>query len=347
LIALRLFGFLIFDAVIKKIYSSKIRLLFLVLCWLNPWFLFESLLYNPSYLFFFSAIHIWTAFNMRTTSSVFYSFLHVLAIGMTLQLHYSWPILVIISAYLFYTKTIKINFIGVFFGVLATILSLIPYFIEVMASPALLHNTDKLADARYIGWGGVHIYPVFKSILYWIRYSSFLFPNKLITGVSLEWLPVNNNIKGYSIYMWRIVLFGFGCLSLILSIMANYAAWMKIKNIFPVRQINSNAVTGSDWILLYTMGAFIAVLISAILSPITLIYWHLMLAFPFSLFPLLSFIFDENIFMRKYLSFNVFLLTISVYFISINLIASQDSQKYSYKVSYKEQTETYIKQQGF
>jgi len=346
LIALRFIGFLLFDNVIKRIYSSQIRLLFLVLCWLNPWFLFESLLYNPSYLFFFSAIHMWTAFKLRSESSAAYSFLHVLSIGMALQLHYSWPILVIITAYLFYTKTIKINFLGIALGVLATILSLIPYFIEVVGSPAILHNTDKVADARYIGWGGVHVYPVFKAILYWLRYSSFLFPNKLITGTSLEWLPVADNLRIYSLYIWRAILFGFGSISIVLSVTASYLAWNKIRAIFTIRQTNSNAVVDTDWVLLYTVGAFIAVLISAILSPITLIYWHLMLVFPFALFPLLSLAFYDKKIQKKYLSLTTFILMTSFYFICVNLVASQDSQKYSYKVDYAQQTKIYIKQQG-
>lgn len=346
LIALRFIGFLIFDNVIKRIYSSKIRLLFLVLCWLNPWFLFESLLYNPSYLFFFSAIHIWTAFNMRSSSSVFYSFLHILSIGMALQLHYSWPILVIITAYLFYTKTIKINFLGISLGVLVTILSLVPYLIEVIGSPALLHNTDKVADARYIGWGGVHVYPVLKAILYWLRYSSFLFSNKLITGSSLEWLPVADYLRIYCLYVWRAILFGMGGVSIILSVTASYFAWYRIRPIFARRQTNNHTVIDTDWLLLYTIGAFMAVLIAAILSPITLIYWHLMLVFPFALLPILSLAHCDKKIPKKNLLLDRFILITSFYFICVNFVASQDSQKYSYKTDYVEQTKIYIKQQG-
>ncbi|MGL5505908.1 MAG: 3-deoxy-D-manno-octulosonic acid transferase, partial [Aeromonas veronii] len=60
LLAMRLVGFLLFDAVIRQVFDDRVRLLFLVLCWLNPWFQYESLLYNPSYLFLFSAMHCWS-----------------------------------------------------------------------------------------------------------------------------------------------------------------------------------------------------------------------------------------------------------------------------------------------
>lgn len=342
LLALRLIGFLLFDSIIKKIYSSDIRLLFMVLCWLNPWFLFESLLYNPSYLFFFSAIHLWSAFQMRTSQSFSYSFLHILSIGMTLQLHYSWPILAIITIYLFYTKTIRINWIGIFLGVLATLVSLTPYFIDVIANPTILHNTDKVADARYIGWGGIHIYPVFKAILYWLRYSSLLFPNKLINGTSFEWLPVEDSFRALIMYVWRAILFSFGGISIILSCMASFAVWKKINPIIAMRQINSHTIPSEEWLLLYTMGAFFSVVISAVLSPITLIYWHLMLVFPFALFPVISFIFNNQKAPYKYFSLNSYLLIFTIYFICVNLIAANDSQKYSYNVNYKEQTEIYL-----
>ena len=102
-------SFFLLDNVVKNIFNSQIRLVFLVIYWLNPWFLFENILYNPSYLFFFSALHLWTAFKLKEEKSFIYSFLHVLSIGMAMQLHYSWIILAIMSAVLLYKNTVKVN----------------------------------------------------------------------------------------------------------------------------------------------------------------------------------------------------------------------------------------------
>ncbi|MGL4715658.1 MAG: 3-deoxy-D-manno-octulosonic acid transferase, partial [Aeromonas sp.] len=88
LLAMRLVGFLLFDAVIRQVFDDRARLLFLVLCWLNPWFQYESLLYNPSYLFLFSAMHCWSAWHMRERASFWHTIVHLLAIGMAMQLHY-------------------------------------------------------------------------------------------------------------------------------------------------------------------------------------------------------------------------------------------------------------------
>jgi signal transduction histidine kinase len=84
----------------------------MVIYWLNPWFLFENTLWNPSYLSFFTAVHFWAAFHMQQKKSFWYSFLHLLAIGMAVQLHYSWPILAVISSFLFYRGIIKIHWLG-------------------------------------------------------------------------------------------------------------------------------------------------------------------------------------------------------------------------------------------
>ena len=65
LLGLRLITFLLFDAVVKTLFSSTVRLTFMLLFWLSPWFLYDSLLYNPSYLPLFAALHFWSAFQLR------------------------------------------------------------------------------------------------------------------------------------------------------------------------------------------------------------------------------------------------------------------------------------------
>ncbi len=98
LLVLRLIGFLLLDNVIRQVFDNRwqVRLIFLVLCWLNPWLLFDSLLYNPSYLIFCAGLHFWSAWQLRQAPKLVPSFLHVLSIGLAMQLHFSWPLLVFI-----------------------------------------------------------------------------------------------------------------------------------------------------------------------------------------------------------------------------------------------------------
>ncbi|WP_325891411.1 hypothetical protein [Grimontia sp. NTOU-MAR1] len=146
LIGLRILSYLMFDAVIKAVFSQQVRLLFMVAYWLNPWLLYDSQLYNPAYLCFFTALHFWSAFKLRDKPSFTFSFLHVLAIGGAMQLHYSWPVLAVISCCLLYRRMSHPNWWGVITAGLVILASLIPYFQAYTASDELSRESD-----RYIG----------------------------------------------------------------------------------------------------------------------------------------------------------------------------------------------------
>lgn len=337
LILLHICSFILFDAVIKKIFNPQIRLVFMLLYWFNPWFLFENSLYNPSYLFFFTALHFWTAFHLRQKQSFVYSFLHLLAIGMAMQLHYSWPILVIISSFLFFRGIIKIQWLGILTATLVIFISLIPYFQELQVNHVISQNIK--SNDRYIGWGGLHIYPVLKALLYWLRYASFLFTDKLTLGATFSWLSTNPLVQAIAMYSWRALLYVIGGLTLLFTLRVNYAAWIKIKAII-LRKSNNTELSLDNWLLLYVVGTLIAILISASLSPIIFSHWHLIIIFPIALFPILSYTNDWLNNQSKTLS--KYLLPVVFYFLIVNLIAANDSKKFSYTVSYSQQAIDYI-----
>lgn len=340
LLVLRLVGFLLIDAIIKNVFSLQVRILFLLICWLNPWFQFESLLYNPSYLFFCSALHFWTAFQLRDKSNWFYSFLHILSIGLALQLHYSWPLLVLISSYLYVKKYIQISWFGVLTAVITILVSLLPYITTVMHEPTLLENPDQEAHGRYIGWGGVHVYPVLKSFLYWLRYASLLYPNKLLNTASFDWVTEHETLRVMFVYLWRTFTYAIGGLTVIVAGYANFICWQKIKSQILERP-NSRYIESDNWVIHYAFGAVLAVVIAAILSPIVLIYWHLMLVFPFALFPILILAQNKNLGVKKT---NQLFVACLCYFLLVNFVASNDSKKYSIHVDYKLQTLNYLNQ---
>ena len=225
LLAMRLVGFLLFDAVIRQVFDDRVRLLFLVLCWLNPWFQYESLLYNPSYLFLFSAMHCWSAWHMRERASFWHTIVHLLAIGMAMQLHYSWPLLAVISTYLFWRRILKVSWSGVVVAALLIGASLIPYAMEVMNNSHITQNVDPEARQRYIGWGLVHVYPVLKSVIYWLRYGSWLFASKLVNDTQFIWLAGHEYLQMAAVWLWRVVIYGVGAATVLLAAKANWQLW--------------------------------------------------------------------------------------------------------------------------
>ena len=334
LIFLHLASYFLLDSVIKDIFKTDVRLIFLVLYWLNPWFLFENILYNPSYLFFFSALHIWSAYKQREKSSFFYSMLHVTAIGLALQFHYSWIILALISLYLLYRKMVKVNWYGLFFGFVVVAVSLVPYLQTVMQNSAILHHSQD--TGRYIGWGGVHVYPVLKSFIYWLRYGSFFFPNKLIASAHFDWLGVSHVLQMIFIYGYKAIVFSVGAFTIYISYKANRYFYMVIKGKLFTR--NKSIETKQEWLFLYVFGALTGVFISSILSPIIFSYWHLIIVFPFAILPIMVYLKDYG---QKYMP--KLLIGITVYFVFINIMGAVESRKYSIHTDYVNDTKTYIK----
>jgi hypothetical protein len=338
LIFLRIIGFFLIDHVIKNIFSQEIRLTFLVLYWLNPWFLFENILYNPTYLFFFAALHFWSAYKMHSSKNFWYSFWHVLSIGMALQLHYSWILLVFISLYLFYKRSLQINWYGIFTAGAVVIASLIPYFYELLNNQAISASQHKDDKGRYIGWGAVHVYPIFKALIYWVRYASFIFTNKLVLGASFEWVTSIESLQTIIKYTYRTIVFSLGALTILITLKANWYVWQQVKKTLFTR--NDQNVNDKQWLLIYMVGAFFAIIISAALSPIVFNYWHLIMIFPFTLIPLLFFFDAQQKRLNKY--FSNFIYAIVGYLLVINLLGMHDSEKFSYKANYTEQVTNFI-----
>lgn len=338
LISLRLWSFLLFDAVFKRIFSPEIRITFMLLYWLNPWFLFETLLYNPSYLFFFSALHFWSAYHMREKSSFVFTLIHVISIAMAMQMHYSWIILALISFYLFVRKIIHISWNGLFTALVLIVLSLIPYLQEYLTNETIRTNSGNKDGERYIGWGAIHVYPIFKAIFYWFRYASFIFSNKQVLGSTFDWISSTAMVQIIIVYLFRGLFYLIGILTLWIVWKANRYSWENIKTVAWSR--NNNAVTQTQWVLLYALGAFMAILISAALSPIVFSHWHLIITFAFALFPIIAFV--DNYLKNTPKHFSLILGGVFVYFLVINIIAINDSEKFSYKTDYIKQTKAYV-----
>lgn len=340
LLAMRLVGFLLFDAVIRQVFDDRVRLLFLVICWLNPWFQYESLLYNPSYLFLFSAMHCWSAWHMRERASFWHMIVHLLAIGMAMQLHYSWPLLAVMSTYLFWRRILKVSWSGVVVATLLIGASLIPYAMEVMSNSHITQNVDPEARQRYIGWGLVHVYPVLKSVLYWLRYGSWLFASKLVNDTQFIWLAGHEYLQMAAVWLWRVVIYGVGSATVLLAAKANWQLWCELKP----RLLRSDRapVDGESWLGLYALAAVLAVLVSAALSPIIFNYWHLMLIFPYALFPILLLLVRWS---RRYPQWvGKGLLAATLFCTAVNLIAACDSTKFSYQADYKTQVLEYLQE---
>ncbi len=339
LLALRLIGFLLLDSVVRQVFDNRwqVRLIFLVLCWLNPWFLFDSVLYNPSYLIFCGGLHFWSSWQLREKPKLIPSFLHVLSIGLAVQLHFSWPLLLFISAYLLYRGVLRLHLVGVLLAAIVIFTSLLPYLQQLIADPTLAQHADPEARDRYIGWGGLHVYPVLKAAIYWLRYGSWAFTGQLVNAAVFEWISVSW-LQWLSVTAWRIALYGLAVVTMVVSLMANIYVFKRIKRHW--RRSSATQPTQEQWLLLYVLGAAVAALISAALAPIVFNYWHLTLIFPFALMPILIWL--VQVFWRG-AEKTVWPFWLAVVLaVSINVVALNGSAKFSWQADYAQQTMDYV-----
>ena len=336
---LRLAGFLLLDAVVRQALpqSTLVRLIFLLLIWLNPWVQYDSLLYNPAYLLFCAGLHLFSAWRLREQPSFWMTLIHVASIGLAMQLHFSWPLLAILSVYLWIRGLIRINWWAVVLAVAAIIVSLLPYLRQLIDNPEMARHSDPGVQDRYIGWGAVHVYPVLKSVIYWLRYGAWAFPSKLVNDAGFGWITVAPWLALVMKVIWLGILYSLSVVTMVFSVIANVSAFKRIK---PLWRAWRAPVNNTNWLLLYAFGAFVAVLISAALSPLVFNYWHLVLILPAAVLPILIWL-VQTVYRGSEANLKPIWVCAAI-LIVVNLVAMTDSRKFSWEADYEEQVLQYV-----
>ena len=305
---------------LRNYFSTSLLLLFTVLFWLTPWRVSEIYLWNPSYLFFATALHVWSAHKMYEAKSFWPSFWHLFSIIFAFQVHSSSIILVFISTLLFWRKAIKINWLGVSLAGLLGVGSLAPYAMALINNPEI---SPQMNDDRYFLFRGLlYVFPIFKSIWYWVRFSATIFPRHIFQQIEFSW-AFSEQIQWIPQILWAIVKYFMGISTTLFSIYVNYQFLKKYKESFRIWKLDIKP--GQDWLALYVALAFCSVLIAAALSPIDLIHWHLIIVFPIALFPMLFYLKRRKL---KGPTKN-FLTILFVYFTVYNVISALGSGKHS------------------
>lgn len=339
---LRLAGFLMLDSVIRQALpgSPLTRLVFLLLIWLNPWVQYDSLLYNPAYLIFCAGLHLYTAWHLRRHAGFFMTVLHVASIGLAMQLHFSWPLLAILSVLLWWRRMIQVNWVGVLVAVSLIVWSLLPYLQQLWADPSLASNPDPKVQERYIGWGAVHVYPVLKSVIYWLRYGAWAFPSKLVNDAGFDWLAFWPWIEMVMVFVWRLVVHGLAAVTLVICLVANVRAFGRVRVAW--RRSHGPVISTDLWLLLYATAAFVAVMVSAGLSPLVFNYWHLVLILPAATLPVLVWV-VKDVYRGSESNLKPLVVCASILLI-VNLVGMTDSRKFSWKADYAGQVTQYVQE---
>ncbi len=304
---------LLFLNAVSKIYSPRTVTYAAALFFLNPWFLFESISYNPSYLclgatlVLNSLVHLRCDIAKGQSSStyiqkIFFSALAVLGIGWSLQFHFSWPVLLALCGLLWLRGSIKVSYLGLALGIIIVAISLIPYFNEVLQEGFVDTSPAAYKNERYIGYGLVHVYPLFKAVLYWIRLGSLSLTHNALLQNPQEILGIAYNI----------IINILGGITALAAAYFNYKVLYKLKNEPRIHNFGREL----------SLCGLLATLIAAAAATLVLNYWQIIIMFVFCLFPILEIIERTSNINKGIVSAVVALAMV------INIQASLSSEKY-------------------
>ena len=307
----------------EKLFSTEFNpLVFVILYWLNPWRVEQSELYNPGYLFLFSAVHIYTAYIMHQKKNFWATFFHVLCIGFCFQVHFSVLIIGLSSLYLFLRKKINVNWLGFSAGAVVVFLSLIPWLIEKLSGG---NESLQTHSGAFLGRNLILVYPVIKSIIYFFRMGSMYFGRHIFSEINFAWVT--------TAYLHWMINFMFHILKWILAAGSLYFSFKWIgsylRNIVKVKNEDKSFTE------IYFLSLFLGLIGAAALSPVEFNHWHLILVFP-AIALYMSVLSRPRIQSKKYI-----LPALAGVFIVWNLFAALGSRSHSFENDYSRDFKTH------
>lgn len=272
-----LLAYFLLDRLLRETVSSRERLLFALFYWASAWRLyFSAFLWNPNYLFLLGAVHAWTAYQQRERARFLPTLLHVLALGVAFQLHGSFLILVIASAFLVLRRYIKVHIPAAVLAGAVVLASLIPWIRLVMANPDLLPAQD-----GFFGRGLILGYPIYRGVVYWLRYASLHVSEAM---AQFDFTPVLGAQLDRVLAPVVGALVKVGPVTLLVPLLANVWLWRR-KRSGGLRAFPEDGSRRS-WLHGYVRWCFLAAVATFALSPTTIMSWQALIVFHAAVLPL-------------------------------------------------------------
>ena len=240
-------AYLLLDSLARRILRPEERFLLALLYWLNPWRLFFSgFLWNPNYLLLVGAVHLWTAWRLSRERRFWISFLHVLALGLAMQVH------------------VRLHLGGALLAGLVVAATLVPWALLVASDPSFLPAGEGMP-----GQGLITVHPVLKGLAHWLRFPGLAFAHPMTCldftafgGPGLDRLkPFLGAFKGVLLPL-TVLLAGW----------ANWRLWRHRKRSWRARI--DPQVTDRAWLGGYVRWVLVASLAIFALSPTSISHWY-------------------------------------------------------------------------
>jgi hypothetical protein len=266
------------DRWLRRILTPEERLVFTVLYWLNPWRIYHSaFLWNPNYLFFFGAVHLSTAYGMRARPRPWMTFFHVLSVGIVLQLEVVALPLALASLFFWWKRYIRVHWGGAVTAGLLIVLSLVPWAVAVTKNPELMAQ-----QKGFLGFGLLMVYPVYRGVLYWVRYSSLALSEELFCLDYAHLMGANWMDKLAPLL--QAAKFAIYALSLPFSVWAFFKFWRGSGKWWRDRYSYSGE-SDREWLIGVVRWSFLAAIFVYCIAPSNIMRWHVLAVFHVAILP--------------------------------------------------------------
>ena len=255
--------------VLLRAMGTRFTVIYMGLYWLSPWRLYHSgFLWEPSLLYLPAALHLWACYRQRETSGFLPSAVLGTVLACTVQIHASFVILWVLTGILWARRRVRLRYAGFALGL-------------AIGSATLIPTLSAFLDGRlppitpcdgFIGRGFVYVFPVLKSALYWIRFSS---PDagQIISHTVFfdgQWAAAGPGHQVLAVTIQALYYLAIG--AAVLCAVAVYRFFADFR-----RQRIAEPRSERAWLAAYAVSAFAAMLIGAGLSPVTPQGWHLII----------------------------------------------------------------------
>ena len=169
----------------------------------------------------------------------------------------------------------------------------------------------------------VHVCPIFKALLYWLRFGSLLVTQKSIVSAPLAGdMPLVFDILRYS---WLVLTQVIGGITVLISAYANYILLLKKREL---KEQNPEF----NFVREISIAAIVALIAAAAAATLTLNYWQIIILFAFALLPVLCLV-ERKIFFLK----PKYMFYFAAFMVAMNFVSATNSRKFHESVSYVDQ----------
>ena len=253
---------------------------YLAAYWLSPWRLYHAgFLWEPAYVFLPAALHLACTWRLRAASHPGWSLLLGATLTLTLQLHASFVVLVVLTALLAARRMIRIDWRGALAGVMAGALTLVPTAQAWLAGALPRLAPAETEDFSRLAVGGLN---ALKAFAYGLRMGTPDIGRRLRESSFTDAEVVESSVRaglGSGLLTALVVL---STLSVLVALLAS-RDYFGAGPVFRSRPASGAAdasapETPEDWFRRYAAWCLMALVASAAVSPVPVQGWHVVIA---------------------------------------------------------------------